>query len=413
MKPDRQTIKKHLLFTLVAAILGVASGIIVWLFLRVLTQGSEFIWEVVPEQFSFSAYPLVICTVGGLLVGWWRKRFGDYPEDLENVMTKVKANGRYDSNRVIVIFVAALLPLLFGASLGPEAGLVCVIAALATYVGDRFKYLAKEMEELPVMGISATLGVLFSAPLFGFIAPIEGEADNLTFPKRQKVVIYLATILCGLGTNYLLVNYIGGGFAIARFETSQVGTTELIWAVPLALVGILSGLLYHLLARGTQWCIRPLERFPIWLAITGGALLGLIAIFDPYALFSGEHGMFVIIDEWTTMGAIALLLIGLVKLFVTNVCLASGWRGGHIFPVIFAGVCIGFGMAKLTGVDAVFAVAVVSTSLSAAVIKKPIAVILIMLLLFPIKEIIILTAAAFIGAALPLDGRGKQLTKGH
>lgn len=48
------------------------------------------------------------------------KKFGSYPEDLNQVMAKVKRDGRYDYDKLGVMSVSALLPLFFGGSVGPS-----------------------------------------------------------------------------------------------------------------------------------------------------------------------------------------------------------------------------------------------------------------------------------------------------
>ena len=39
--------------------------------------------------------------------------------------------------------------------------------------------------------------------------------------------------------------------------------------------------------------------------------------------------------------AIGLIVLALIKLLVTTLCLATGWKGGYIFPTLFAGAALG------------------------------------------------------------------------
>ena len=41
------------------------------------------------------------------------------------------------------------------------------------------------------------------------------------------------------------------------------------------------------------------------------------------------------------LGALMLIVLALVKLFITTLCLATGWKGGYIFPTMFAGTALG------------------------------------------------------------------------
>ena len=84
-------VKNNLLFLFYTILLGAIVGAIVWAFLKVMNLGIEFLWDYVPSQINFPLYTLILCTVGGLLVGLWKKKFGDYPEELHVVLGTVSA----------------------------------------------------------------------------------------------------------------------------------------------------------------------------------------------------------------------------------------------------------------------------------------------------------------------------------
>ena len=52
-----------------------------------------------------------------------------------------------------------------------------------------------------------------------------------------------------------------------------------------------------------------------------------------------------------------LIVLALVKLLITTLCLATGWKGGYIFPTMFAGTALGLA-AHLIFPDIPMAVAV-------------------------------------------------------
>ena len=55
-----------------------------------------------------------------------------------------------------------------------------------------------------------------------------------------------------------------------------------------------------------------------------------------------------LMETYTSYLPLALIAIAFFKLLLTNLCIQFGLKGGHFFPVIFAGVCMGYGMAMLT-----------------------------------------------------------------
>ena len=114
-------IKNTLLFILYTAILGAIVGAIIWTFLRVMNLGIDLIWNKIPSVLNFPLYTLLFCTIGGILIGLWKRKFGNYPEELNEVLGKVKKTGRYPYNNIFSALGSALFSLLLGASVGPEA----------------------------------------------------------------------------------------------------------------------------------------------------------------------------------------------------------------------------------------------------------------------------------------------------
>ena len=245
-----KSLKNNALFVIYTAILGVIVGVIVWSFLKVMNYGIEFLWDFVPSKTSFPFYTLCVCTAGGLLVGLWKKKAGDYPQELQTVLGRVKKTGRYSYENVFSIMLSALLPLLIGASIGPEAGLTGVIAGLCTWVGDKLKRYKKETDELTAIGMSATLGTVFRSPMFGFIEPIESEKET-TLPKTSKIVLYLTAILSSLGVFLLLNKLTGTSTGMESLKFDGIPVEQYLYALPLSLVGIAGGYLFFLFKKLT------------------------------------------------------------------------------------------------------------------------------------------------------------------
>ena len=158
-----------------------------------------------------------------------------------------------------------------------------------------------------------------------------------------------------------------------RFTDIHVGATELLWLVPLALVGAAGGWLFcafdGLFGRLSE---RMGER-PVEKALIAGLVLALMGIALPFTMFAGETQAEQLGEVWGTMTAFALLATGFGKVLVTPLCIRFGWRGGHFFPVIFAGI-----------------------------MRQPLMTVLLLFLCFPVKGIVVMLAAAALGAAVPL-----------
>lgn len=386
-------IKNNVLFLLYTVILGAIVGAIVWAFIRIMNLGIEFIWDYIPSNLNFPLYTLFVCVIGGLLIGVWKKKFGDYPEELSTVMGKVKNTGRYQYNNVFSTVGSALFPLLFGASVGPEAGLTGIIAGLCTWVGDKLKLYFKEVEDLTQIGLSATLGTIFHSPMFGFIEPIESDKE-VVLPRTSKIVLYFAAILSSFGVFFLLGNLFGGRTGLENLETNKIEWLQYLYAIPLAAVGIAAGYLYFIFKKLTFTLENKFKKYTVLRATAGGLLLGISGTFLPLTMFSGEHQISEVMNNTETIGAIMLIVIAVVKLLLINICIDSGLKGGHFFPVIFCGICIGCAMSLILGIDTVFCASVVTTSLVGHTLKKPLATVLLLMIVFPVKLIPVMLFAA-------------------
>ncbi len=277
-------VKNHLLFLLYTVILGMIVGAIVWGFLRVMNLGIDFLWSFLPSQISFPLYTLCVCALGGLLIGLWKRKFGDYPEELGTVLGTVKKTGGYPYRNVFSTLGSALFPLLIGASVGPEAGLTGVIAGLCTWVGDKLKRFKREVEDLTAIGLSATLGTVFRSPMFGFVEPIESDKDTV-LPKTSKIVLYFTAILSSLGVFILLNKLFGISVGMESMAAEKTPLVQYLFAIPLTLAGIAAGWLYFLFKKLTGALARRFGKYVVLRAVTGGILLGVSGTFLPLTMF--------------------------------------------------------------------------------------------------------------------------------
>lgn len=404
--------KNRVLFVVAVFFTGAVAGAFVWGFFFVMNLGLGFLWGRLPEQFDLPFfYPVIACLIGGVIIGLYEKRFGPYPRELNEVMAEVKENGRYEYKDIGVSSGAALLPLLFGGSVGPEAGLTGAIAGLCTWVGDRMKRFGSDFKNLTAIGTSAALSAIFTAPLFGFAAPFYGSTekvegdDEITLPKTSKIIVYLCAIAGALGAFMLLGMLVGEGGGLPHYSEITIGATELIWLVPLILVGSIGGWLYHIFNGLARALSDKIGNKPVLKAIIAGIVLGCLGTALPFTMFAGESQMHELESIWTGMSIVVLILTGFAKIFITPFCINMGWRGGHFFPIIFAGVAIGYGFASLSGADPVFCMCAVCAAIMGGTMRQPLMAALLLFLCFPIKAIAVMLIAAIVGSAIPLPKR--------
>ena len=402
---DRVRVVNRTVFLLSVVLTGAIAGAFVWLVLLAMNVGLAFVWDGLASWFG-RFYPILMCIVGGVVIGLFARRYGQYPEDLPTVMAKVKRDGRYGYDKLGRMSVAALLPLVFGGSVGPEAGLTGVIAGLCSWVSDRMKRFGAYFRELSEAGVTATLSALFTAPLYGFAAGISGkpsgDGEAPTMSRWARAAVYVCAIAGALAAMLALNHFIGGGMSLPHYDWDAVGKVEVLWLIPLILVGSVAGWLYCISDSIMSKASDHVGDRPVLKPVVAGAVLGIFGVVMPMTMFSGESQVEELNVLWTGMGAAALLVLGFAKVFVTSMCVNMGWRGGHFFPIIFAGISIGYGMAVLTGADPVFCLCVVTAALVGGVMRKPVMAVLLLFLCFPLLAAIPMLLAAFVGSRLPL-----------
>lgn len=362
---------------LTAAALGIVVGVAASAFLLGLRAVNERLW---PDESSYGSgfldgewWMVALLAAGGLVVGLTR-RFLHTPTSV-NMFTELE-EGRVDPHHVLPVAVTGFASLASGASLGPEAPLATVGGGLGTYVADRS---GREARAESFAGISAAFGGLLGLPLLGTSLALE-----LEHPHR---IDYYRLILPGL-----IASCTGTGVFLAATDQTflgfyDLGTVSFHWwyflvAVPLGALGagaaVLCALLFGLIGR----LVAPLTGHTLLLPVVGGTAMGLLAVVFPLTLFSGEHQLEVALHDAEQLGGWLLLAVALAKLVAVATALSTGFVGGPIFPMLFAGGALGLAVhASFPDVPVAIAVSCVMAATPAAFASVPISMLVIVLVL--------------------------------
>ena len=384
-------------------LLGLISALITFAFIALVHQGTRLLWEQAalaagldPRLFTF-----LVCTLGGLLVGLLVKAFGDHSGIFAEIMQEFGRTGRFDYHNAPGIVVTAFVSLVSGASLGPEAPLADACGGVGTWASDKLALDGQEAQTMGYAGLSGMLAAFITNPLGGALLGLESAHGSAVGRKAYFWVLFPSLLASAVATVVFVM--LSGSFfgRLYTFPDYTPRLIDLLLAVPLGLIGGLAGVLFMLTLRWLQKLMQPLKGRLVLRGLIGGVGMGLIGALLPLTLFSGEAETLDLIQHAAEIGFWLLIVLGLVKLLATSLLLATGWKGGYIFPILFASVALGLA-ANLLFPSIPTAVTVAATMAGAlvAALKAPLFAALFTLVLVQAETAPVVAVAIVVSALL-------------
>lgn len=388
----------------VATLLGASVGIFSVLFLGAIEVLDQLVWRRLPDAVPWldrhqAVHAVGACTLGGLFVGVVNRGTASGLHEDEGVhdLDHALADSFGPPPRpagLLRLAALGVLSLGFGASLGPEAPLVLVVAGLA---GRLQGVLHLAREETVQLSVSGALGGLLGAPLGAVALPVEGSEP---VDLRARVARLGPSAVAAVAGLWILLALLPNG-SLHAFTVPDVllesRRLDLVWWALAGLLAAFAGAALHAALPPLQRLVARVVRPLVPRAVAGGLVLGLCGAVTPLALRSGHHETQALLDGVGERGALALLGIAAVRSVALLACLSSGWFGGEIFPAAMVGVTVGLVVADLAGTHAVAACAAAGlVAASATMMQRPVAALLVMVFFLPAGTLV----PAAVGAAL-------------
>ncbi len=369
MKIVQNKIVSNVLFAIAAAILGGVVGALSAAFLRFIDWGQDVLWF--SDWSGFAYAPLLLCTLGGVLVGLGQRYFGDHPKDLQNSIKEIGATGRLEYTHLLKGLAIVAVSLIFGASLGPEAAIISLLGGLSTWTADLLR------------GLRALLHL-----------EMPSENGSRLHMAKQKwangILLLVAFGIFLLGIKDL---YSDGFLKL----TESPAWLDLAWSLPLGLLGAGLGGAYLYLSRTGEKVSARFQPRPVIKATLAGLLLGAAATWLPMILFSGQHDLQMAYNTAGQLGAVELISIGVVRLVLVALLLVSGWKGGQFLPLMLASTAVGLGFSQLLpAVSAPTGILAVMSGLLVIILPNPLAALLLIAFMFPWQYLGIVVTAILV-----------------
>ncbi|MET0603095.1 MAG: chloride channel protein, partial [Baekduia sp.] len=241
---------------------------------------------------------------------------------------------------VATILAVGAAGLLAGASLGPEAPLVAAATALGAWAATRAKADPGSDALVLVLASAGALLVAFFGSLIALAIPLLLLRQRTQQPALGALIaIVVAGVAAWLTVWLLQGNHHGYG----TIPSAGVDAHDYAVAIVLGLVAVAIGaLLRWCIARLTRVTARIHDTTPWWLAAAiFGAVLGVLYLIGGETVqFSGSKGSTMLLSGEVHYGTWALAGVALVKLAATGWSVTAGYRGGLVFPAVYAGVAV-------------------------------------------------------------------------
>jgi H+/Cl- antiporter ClcA len=355
-------------------VLGLISALVTFTFMALVNVGTGAIWDQAAQALGMDTrlFTVLVCTLGGLLVGLLVKLFGDHNAIFADLMLEFGRTGRFNYRNAPGIVITAFVSLVAGGSLGPEAPLADACGGIGTLMADQLKLNEQETRTIGYSGVSAMLAAFITSPFGGALLGLE-SAQGGAGGKQTYFWVLFPSLLASAVSTVVFVMLSGHFFeTLYKFPAYSPRVVDLFYAVPLGLIGGVVGLLFMLALRRLQGLFQPMKGHVVLRGLIGGLVMGLIGALLPLTLFSGEEQTIDLITHAAEIGVLMLIVLGLAKLLATSLLLATGWKGGYIFPIMFASVALGLAVNLVfPGIPVAVTVAATMAGALVAALKTP------------------------------------------
>ncbi len=337
---------------LVATVIGLGGGLgavgfrnLIHLFQKgFLYYATALNWLVAREWVAFHSLwdipfwvKMAVPATGGLIVGpliyfFAREAKG---HGVPEVMAAVALNhGRIRKRLVVFKALASALTIASGGSAGREGPIVHIGSAWGSAVGQALKVRPDRLKVFVGCGAAAGIAATFNAPVAGMFFSLEIILGDFAVGTLSAVAVssVVATVVAHA--------FEGDNLALVLPEVFSLASPWEIFNY--LILGILSGVTAVAFTKTLAGAedLYDKVKLPDWVKpVTGGLLVGLIAVWFPQVFGVGYDGIDAVFAGQLTLGFMALLVVA--KILATSLTLGGGMSGGIFAPSLMIGCLLG------------------------------------------------------------------------
>lgn len=376
----------------VAALLGVAVGVVATLFRVVWLALKHHLWHALTAPY----WRIAVSTVAGVLIGAILYATF-YPGALSALVQQFHREGRVEMAENVPVIPVGLVGLVAGQNAGPEGVMSIVGGSFGTRLAEIFEF-DNSTKLLTLAGMGAGFGTILGAPIGGALLWLE-------LPHKRGLEYYEAIIPTFVASfaGYLTEVLLGGMELFPAWRASSLMPVEpwhLGAAVGVGAICIPFGFVYtHSFAfigrLFNRWSPAVYVRTTI-----AGLGIGVLGYLLPLTYFYGGSKMNVLLSETLPLNVLLLTLAG--TMVAAALTIHGNWLGGLIIPHMFMGALVGQAAGLVVpGVPPMFAMLAGMAAFNSVVTATPLSSALIAIALTDgasITPVFLASLVAFVGS---------------
>ena len=317
---------------------------------------------------------LFLLPFGAIVIAFLYKSLGYENDGGTNlVIASIHSDKSIPFRMSVLIFISTIFSHLCGASVGREGAALQVGGSLGYTVGRLFKFNDTEKKTMTMVGMSAVFSALFGTPFAASIFSIEVVSVGI-----MHYAALLPCVIAALTARYI-ANLLGAPAPF--YEITSYVNFNFISAVKISILAMLCGLvsiLFCVCVHKTGEYAKEYINNKYLRAFIGGTAMLIFTLLIGNQDFNGA-GTSVITRA---VSGEASWYYFLVKILVTALCLAAGYKGGEIVPTFYVGATLGCLFGQIAGISPSLCAAIGMGAMFCGVTNSPITAFLICLELF-------------------------------